>query len=375
MKCDVVYRGISHTKNIANLASLIKRSFPDATKTDVVKYLKQTELILFSDIDEEKANKIHQAIIKFGGKAEVVFKEQNDDLFNVVEIEEDTAQQTDNPTIINTDFKITEQQIAKLWKRASVFLIDQLLIAVVSLVAAYVIMSISSVSANNLQYLGFALSVLYYTAMTSKTFDGMTVGGRLFKVKVIDSNGESLNFIQSFIRTLSFLFGFAFFLLAPLSIFFNSQKRGFHDLITGVYVIEEVDNNVTNAFTQKAQELAIKQLKRAQEVGAKKLQYSVEQLNNAMPYLESAGYTIAQLEMEVGISPKVIVIVKINDQSTMTLDELEEVIKDTPVVQMLVNAIRISVELQKKLSIRSMRSVGMEISLAVTPSVKLLFER
>jgi uncharacterized RDD family membrane protein YckC len=365
MKCNVIYKGISNTDNIASLAGLIKRAFPDATKPEVVNYLKQDELIIFNDVEEEKANKIHQVIIKFGGKAEIVFNDQNEELFDAEEIESN-----------GDDFNIAEQQIAKPWKRAAVFLIDQLLVATISLVAAYIIMKTISTSVEKLEYLGFILSVLYYTVMTSKSFDGRSIGARLLKLKVIDEQGEALNFVQSFIRTLSFLLGFAVFLLTPISIFFNPQRRGLHDLVSGAYFIEEeLGSNVSNAFTLKAQKLAMEQLKRAQEVGTKKLQDSVEQLNITMPYLESAGYTIEQLELEVGISPKVIVIVKINEDVSMTLDELEEVIKDKPIVQMLVNAIRMSADLQKKLSIKSMRSIGMEINLAVTPAVRLLFAR
>lgn len=106
-----------------------------------------------------------------------------------------------------------------------------------------------------------------------------------------------------------------------------------------------------------------------------KLQESVVQINASIPYLENAGYIIEDLEMEVGVSPKVNVIIKMNTNTTLSMEELEEKVKEKPVVAMLVRAIKMSADLQRKVNIRSMKSVGMEISLAVTPSVKLLFTR
>ena len=72
---------------------------------------------------------------------------------------------------------------------------------------------------------------------------------------------------------------------------------------------------------------------------------------------------------------KVNVIIKMNSETTLSMEELEEKVKEKPVVAMLVRAIKMSADLQRKVNIRSMKSVGMEISLAVTPSVKLLFTR
>jgi len=376
MKCDVVYKGISSTKNLANLVSIIKRCYPDASQAEVVKYLKQTELTLFSDVDEEKANKIHQAIIKYGGKAEIQFKNGNEDLFNIEEVEEDATQETTNINQENHTLKVDEQLIAKPWKRSVIFCIDQLLIAGCTLIIVFLITSFLSSSLEHLEYLGFLFSLIYYTLMTAGMSNGKTVGARLLKVQVVDENATPLNFTNSFIRSVSFLFGFAFLIITPISVFFNPKRRGFHDLISGAYVIEEeADAFASNAFAKKAQKIAFEQLKRAQVIGVKKLEESIIQINSSMPYLESAGYTIAELEMEVGVSPKVIVIVKMNDEATLTMDELEEKVKDKPIVRMLVSAIKMSADLQKKLSIKSMKSVGMEISLAVAPSVRLLFSR
>ncbi|WP_259366975.1 MULTISPECIES: RDD family protein [unclassified Colwellia] len=376
MKCDVIYKGISNTKNIANLAGIIKRSFPNASKDDIVKYLKQNDLTLFSDVDEEKANKIQQAILKFGGKADIQFKNNNEDLFNIEEVEEDTTQETTNKNQESQTLKVDELLIAKPWKRSVVFFIDQLLITGCALLIGFLVTTFISASVENLEYLGFVLSLIYFTLMTANMSNGKTIGARLLKVKVVDENASPLNFTKSFIRSALFLVGFAFFLITAVSIFFNPKRRGFHDLISGAYVIEEEESSfASNAFTQKAQKVALEHLKRAQGIGMKKLQESVVQINSSMPYLENAGYTIAELEMELGVSPKVIVIVKMNNETTLTMDELKEKVKDKPIVTMLVNAIKMSADLQKKISIKSMRSVGMEISLAVTPSVKLLFAR
>ena len=147
--------------------------------------------------------------------------------------------------------------------------------------------------------------------------------------------------------------------------------------MSGTYVVEEESSSFisSNAFTVKAQKMAFEQLKRAQTIGMVKLQESVVQINSSIPYLENAGYIIEDLEMEVGVSPKVNVIIKMNSETTLSMEELEEKVKDKPIVAMLVRAIKMSADLQRKVNIRSMKSVGMEISLAVTPSVKLLFTR
>ena len=398
VKFDVIYRGISNKNNIANLAGIIKRCFPKASKEDIVVYLKQNDLILFSDLDEEKANKIKQAIIKNGGKVELQFKSDNEDLFNLEEVEEvdeiaeyegiETVAVVEDISTINTDTvheSINQSQtievdsflIAKPWKRVAALCIDQVITIAFTFIITYLIMTFLSPPLESLKYLGFVLSLIYFTVMTGNISKGKTVGARLLKIKVVDENSTPLSLLNSFIRSFSFLVGLALFFISAISIFFNPKRRGLHDLMSGAYVVEEEASSFlnSNAFTIKAQKVAFEQLKRAQTIGMIKLQESVIQINSSIPYLENAGYVIADLEMEVGVSPKVIVIIKMNNETTLSMEELEDKVKDKPVVTMLVRAIKMSADLQKKVNIRSMKSVGMEISLAVTPSVKLLFTR
>jgi uncharacterized RDD family membrane protein YckC len=402
MKCDVIYKGLSHKNNIASLASIIKRCFPDASKADIISYLKQDDLVLFTDLDEEKANKIELAIINFGGKAELQFKHNNDDLFDLEKIEEvdDLATEENIETVAvvedistigaaptsaaaqeatqeNDTVNVDNLLIAKPWKRIAAVCIDQLITMLFTFVITYSIITLFSPSIESLKYLGFVFSLIYFTLMTSSISGGQTVGARLLKIKVVDEHTAPLSLLNAFIRSASFLVGLAFFFISAISIFFNSKRRGFHDLISGAYVVEEQTPGFinSNAFTQKAQKVAFEQLKRAQTIGMVKLQESVVQINASIPYLENAGYIIEDLEMEVGVSPKVNVIIKMNSETTLSMEELEEKVKEKPVVAMLVRAIKMSADLQRKVNIRSMKSVGMEISLAVTPSVKLLFTR
>ncbi|MBH0044881.1 MULTISPECIES: RDD family protein [unclassified Pseudoalteromonas] len=398
MKCDVIYRGISNKNNIASLAGVIKRCFPGASKADVIGYLKQDDLVLFTDLDEEKANKIEQAIIKFGGKVELQFKHNNEDLFNLEDIEEvddlaaeeeietvavvedistieaDAAQESANE---NDTIKVDTFLIAKPWKRVAALCVDQLITMVFTFIITYLILTFFPATLESVKYLGFVLSLVYFTLMTGNLSGGKTIGARLLKIKVIDEHSAPLNLLNAFIRSIVFLVGFAFFLISAISIFFNPKRRGFHDLMSGAYVVQEETSSFisSNAFTVKAQKMAFEQLKRAQTIGMVKLQESVVQINSSIPYLENAGYIIEDLEMEVGVSPKVNVIIKMNSETTLSMEELEEKVKDKPVVAMLVRAIKMSADLQRKVNIRSMKSVGMEISLAVTPSVKLLFTR
>ncbi|UII23571.1 RDD family protein [Fulvivirga ligni] len=75
---------------------------------------------------------------------------------------------------------------------------------------------------------------VYSTIMNSGRQKG-TYGKRLMGVKVETEDGERLNFVQSLVR---YILGFLLFgiFIGMLPIFFNSKKKGLHDIMMGTVV-------------------------------------------------------------------------------------------------------------------------------------------
>jgi len=67
---------------------------------------------------------------------------------------------------------------------------------------------------------------------------GRTPGKSMLRLRVVDQNGNKPPFVKSFLRALAFVFSFYLYCIPLTYAFFNPQRRTFHDLIAGTYVVE-----------------------------------------------------------------------------------------------------------------------------------------
>jgi uncharacterized RDD family membrane protein YckC len=81
-----------------------------------------------------------------------------------------------------------------------------------------------------------AAFVLYFTLFHAAR--GQTPGKVLFRIRVIDPDGNKPYFVKSLLRSLAMIFSATLIFLPMAYAFFNPQRRAFHDYIAGTFVVE-----------------------------------------------------------------------------------------------------------------------------------------
>lgn len=85
----------------------------------------------------------------------------------------------------------------------------------------------------NLAYFG------YFTYLTVK--NGQTLGQKLMRIKVVDSEGNKITYTNALLRTVSlfFLTSIPFIFVNVIVLYADKQKRAMHDMLAKSYVIHE----------------------------------------------------------------------------------------------------------------------------------------
>ena len=100
----------------------------------------------------------------------------------------------------------------------------------------------------------------------------------------------------------------------------------------------------------------------------------VKDLNDALPHLAKAGYTMNELEIEVGILPKLIPHFTVNEISGENIEQSLKDLEENTVGYALFTALRKATDLQQKLIIDGMSMARIEIELGLTPVVRLSYK-
>jgi len=139
---------------------------------------------------------------------------------------------------------------AGFWIRFLAIWLDFLLIYAILKLLFYVLLFSSIYIYFNFQFAFFILLIVY--SAVSISFKGQTAGKWLLTIKVYNTNGEKLSFIQSVFReSIAKIFSAAGIFLGFLWIGFTTKKRGWHDYLAGSTVKKEV-NPIKGAFIWKS---------------------------------------------------------------------------------------------------------------------------
>ena len=84
---------------------------------------------------------------------------------------------------------------------------------------------------------GLLLSLFYYVGMWSSS--GQTIGKATLGIKVVGKNGKPLSVFRALLRWIGFIISGLVFSLGFLWIEFGAKRRGWHDLLSGSYVVED----------------------------------------------------------------------------------------------------------------------------------------
>lgn len=110
--------------------------------------------------------------------------------------------------------------------------------------------------------------------------------------------------------------------------------------------------------------------------GAEKVKNVVNDFISITPLIERAGYQIVDLEIELGLIPKLIPHFKktreVNeDEKELVLEEL----KEKRLMSMLVNALFMSDNFQSSLNLSNYRYTGIEVEITALPAVRLKYQK
>jgi len=124
---------------------------------------------------------------------------------------------------------------AGFWIRVGAYLIDGIIVVVVSSILNSILRLDPIAGANGL---GTLIGLVYFVALWSSTGGGQTIGMRILNLKVIRTDGSELTLIQAVIRYVGFIISAIPFCIGLIWVAFDADKQGWHDKIAGTYVVK-----------------------------------------------------------------------------------------------------------------------------------------
>jgi len=110
--------------------------------------------------------------------------------------------------------------------------------------------------------------------------------------------------------------------------------------------------------------------------GAEKVKGVVQDFNAITPLIIRAGYEIVDLEVELGLIPKLIPhFKKINDISDSEKALILEELQDKRLMSMLVSALFKSDSFQNNLKLTNYKYTGIEVEITALPAVRLKYQK
>ena len=101
----------------------------------------------------------------------------------------------------------------------------------------------------------------------------------------------------------------------------------------------------------------------------------VKDLNDALPHLSKAGYTMDELEIEVGIPPKLIPHFSVDETLAENTEQSLTDLEGNTIGYALFKALLKAADLQKKIVINDMSFARIEIELGLIPAVRLSYKQ
>jgi len=114
-------------------------------------------------------------------------------------------------------------------------LIDVVGLAVVQGIIASIL---TGGNVNGPEPVGQILGIAYFVYFWSKAGGGQTLGMRALNIKVVKTDGSSLDYVGSFIRYVGLIISCIPLFLGLIWAAFDAQGQGWHDKIAGTYVVK-----------------------------------------------------------------------------------------------------------------------------------------
>lgn len=119
------------------------------------------------------------------------------------------------------------------WIRTIAYIIDAIILIVV-----YAIVSAIITDAGTAYALNLLVAIVYFVYFWSEAGGGRTPGMRVFGLRVVKTDGSSLDYVRAFIRYVGLIIAFIPIAIGVIWIAFDANKQGWHDKIAGTYVVK-----------------------------------------------------------------------------------------------------------------------------------------
>ena len=101
----------------------------------------------------------------------------------------------------------------------------------------------------------------------------------------------------------------------------------------------------------------------------------VSSLNDSLPHLAKAGYTMGELEIEIGVPPKLIPHFTVDETLAEHTEQSLNDLKGNTIGYALFKALLKAADLQQKIVIDGMSFEGVEIELGLVPALRLCYKQ
>lgn len=110
-------------------------------------------------------------------------------------------------------------------------------------------------------------------------------------------------------------------------------------------------------------------------VGAAKVRELISRFNEALPLLEEAGCTPSEVEVEVGLPPKVVANFVTSEVSEEAIARITADNPDRTLACAILTALAKGARLQKAVEVGRLRASSLAVEIGLSPVLKLVFVR
>jgi uncharacterized RDD family membrane protein YckC len=125
---------------------------------------------------------------------------------------------------------------AGFWIRVVAYLIDGIILLIVETIINLALRGNSSAQLGINLLLGAVYFIYFWSS--SSPFPGQTLGMKVLNLRVVRTDGSSLDFVQGLIRYVGIIISSIPLGLGLLWVAWDPNKQGWHDKMAGTYVVK-----------------------------------------------------------------------------------------------------------------------------------------
>lgn len=119
--------------------------------------------------------------------------------------------------------------------RAIAYIVDAIALGIIGSILSGVL---SGGNATGTYGFSTLLGLVYFAYFWSVSGGGQTLGMRLFKLKVVKTDGSLLDIGGAVVRYIGLVVSFVVIFIGVIWVAFDPNKQGWHDKIAGTYVVK-----------------------------------------------------------------------------------------------------------------------------------------